>query len=210
MACGGGKWGECMMGLKKNVALALATIAVASTSSAVLASAPAQAACSPSSTYCAAQYYGLILTTSGKARAEIDTTTSANNLNKKVFNDSAGDRETVQSPLRDRNSGDGDSVYVQWDAYTNGSYCYVSSIGVSAGPGSAGVTIGQGCTAGWHSTNSDVESKHIEDSNWWFMSWKKNVDPEANSIRITIKPCQDEAFVPDECGGSRLVGISYS
>ncbi len=167
-------------------------------------------ACTPSSSYCSAQYYGLILNTSGKARAEIDTTTSVNNLNKKIFNDPAGDRQWIQAPLRDRNTGDGDSVYVRWDWYVNGSYCYVSSIGVSAGPNSGGVTVGQGCTAGWHQTNGDIESKHIQDSAWWFMSAWKGVDPLGESLRATEKPCQDEAWVPDECGGTRLMGISYN
>lgn len=176
---------------------------------AVVVATPADA-CTPNSSYCQAEYYGLLLNTSGKVRAEIDTTTSVNNLNKKIFNDSYGDREWVQAPLRDRNSGDGDSVYVEYNVYTNGSYCYVNSIGVSAGPNSGGVTIGQGCTAGWHQTNSDDESKHIQDTNWWFMWYQKPVDPQANSIRITVKPCQDESWVPDECGGNRLLGISYS
>jgi hypothetical protein len=176
---------------------------------AVVGAAPASA-CTRSSTYCAAQYYGLLLNTSGKVRAEIDTTTSVNNLNKKIFNDAYGDREWAQAPLRDRNTGDGDAVYVEYNGYTNGTYCYLNSIGVSAGPGGGGVTVGQGCTSGWHQTNSDVESKHIQDSAWWFMSWSKGVDPLASSIRITVKPCQDESWVPDECGGSRLLGISYS
>ncbi|MGN6608858.1 MAG: hypothetical protein ACTHMS_17835 [Jatrophihabitans sp.] len=182
-------------------ALALSVGAVATATPAL--------ACTRSSTYCAAHYYGLLLNTSGKVRAEIDTTTSANNLNKKVFNDAYGDREWVQAPLRDRNAGDGDAVYVHWSWYANGSYCYISSIGVSAGPDSGGVTIGQGCTSGWHSTNS-ADSKHIQDSNWWFMTDSKGVDPTASSLRVTEKPCQDESWVPDECGGSRLLGISYS
>ena len=176
---------------------------------AALAAAVPAEACTEGSTYCSARYYGLLLVTSGRVRAEIDTTTSVNNLNKKIFNDPYGDRERAQAPLRDRNTSDGDAVYVEFNGYTNGSYCYLSSIGVSAGPDGGGVTIGQGCTSGWHQTDFDVESKHIQDTNWWFMGWRKGVDPAAQSMRITVKPCQDEAWVPDECGGQRLLGISY-
>jgi len=189
----------------------IALAAAASLAVAVVSVPTAAQACTPSASSCTARYAGLLLLTSGKVRGEIDYTNKSfpNNLNVKDFVSYHGDNQTIKAPLRDRNSGDGDKVYVRWDYYTNGSYCYTSGIGVSAGIDSAGVNISIGCTSGWHSFHSDVESSHTSSTSWIFMTRWEYIDAKANSMRATTRVCQDEAWVSDECSGSRLLGISY-
>ena len=174
----------------------------------LFAAQPSQA-CSWSYSYCSSNYRGLLLYTGGHIRAEIDTTTDRNNVNVKDFWNWRGDVQYIQAPLRDRDTRDGDSVYVRTDYYTNGDYCYLSGIGVSVGEGGGGFSWSQSCGTGWHSRYSDYESKHISDPNWWFMRTWERVDPKANSMRAVVRPCQDEWWVRDECGGYRVLGISY-
>lgn len=174
-----------------------------------LASPAFASGCDSAGDYCEANYYGLyIVDQHGTIQGGIDYTAYSNNWNKKIFNDPYGDRQWVQAPLRDRSPGNGDAVYVQWDWYKNGSFCYVNQIGVSAGPSQGGVTIGYGCSSGWNYW-TEKQSTRIQDSNWWFMSAAQGVDPASNSLRVSEKGCQDEAWVPDECSGVRLLGISY-
>lgn len=168
-------------------------------------------ACSNSSTSCTVIYYGLKFTTSGKSRAEIDTTTTANNLKVKDFQNSGGDQERVQSPFRKTDTS-GDSMYIKYHVYYNGSYCYISSIGVSAGPGGGGGTVGQGCTSGWHDAlgiSGGLNGPHIKSRDWTFQQFSWPPDSRGDSTRIVIQPCQDESHAPDECGGTRMLGISY-
>lgn len=151
------------------------------------------------------RYSGLYLTSSsGKVLAEIDRTTSVNNLFQKITDDASGDRMRVQAPWRDRSPANGHSVYVRVDWAKNGTFCYVSGIGVSSNGGSASVA----CSNGWNGYGQS-KSSHIEDSGWWFFRAGKAYDINSNSLRAAVMACEDHSWARDPCSGKRFGGISY-
>jgi hypothetical protein len=151
-------------------------------------------------------YSGLYLKNgNGKILSEIDRTTNANNLFQKLTNTSDGDQMHVQAPWRDRAPGNGNSVYVRVDWSKNGSYCYLSGIGVSQNGGSVSVS----CSNGWNNYGNESKSKHIEDSGWWFFNAGKPFDESSDSIRAAVMTCEDHSFAGDPCSGKRFGGISY-
>jgi hypothetical protein len=87
------------------------------------------------------------------------------------------------------------AVYVRWDWFKNSTFCYPSTIGVSAGPNQAGVEIGVGCSSGWNAYGNNIKSTYIQDSSWWFGTAKKSTDPSSNpcvyrreSVGISASP----------------------
>jgi hypothetical protein len=169
---------------------------------------------------CTAKYTGLYLyghnNTSGTLIAEIDRTTYTNNINRKDLADSQGDRQEVQVPFRDRAPGNGNSVYVDDDWYDNGHFCWTTTtISVSAGPAQSGVSLSTSCEVGAFNFKSEHHSTHIGDSAWWFYNDYRATAPDASSMKVRIRPCQDESLSPDTClesGGTasgRYAGISW-
>lgn len=134
---------------------------------------------------------------------EIDRTTTANNTVEKIDNDAYGDRMKITAPFRDRQPGNGVGVHTSVNWAKNGSFCYVSGIGVSADGGSASISCGNGWNDYGH-----TESKNIQDSSWWFSYHSRVYDPYSNSIRGGLHICQEESDA-DPCSGKRYMGISY-
>lgn len=134
---------------------------------------------------------------------EIDRTTTVNNKVEKINNDPHGDRMRITAPYRDRNAANGRGVHTSVDWAKNGSYCYLSGIGVSKSGGSAAVS----CGSGWNGYGH-TESSNIQDTSWWFSYHQKPYDINSNSIRGALHICQEENDA-DPCSGKRFMGISY-
>lgn len=134
---------------------------------------------------------------------EIDYTTTTNNKVEKIDNDPYGDRVKITAPFRDRAPANGAGVHTSVDWAKNGTFCYISGIGVS----STGGSVSASCSNGWNSYGH-TESSNIQDSSWWFSYHSKVYDPSSNSIRGGVHICQEESDA-DPCSGKRYMGISY-
>lgn len=92
-------------------------------------------------------------------------------------------------------------AFVNHHWYTNGAFCYVSSLSSS----SASVA----CTSGWHDTGNENRTGTNSTTSWRYQETWKAVDPTANSMRARIFTCDDIPWQSDPCSPSIVRGASY-
>lgn len=181
---------------------------------------PAEAVCKQSKAYCKLQFAGLYLhhgNDTGKGlSAEIDRTKTKHNKLIKNFTGPSGDLLEMHTRIRDR-APQGNSVYIQWKLHANGSYCYRStSVGVTAAknPQATGSSV-DSCASGWHGEGTKRDKNARKDGRFEGMQYLVPILLDQNSIRIAMRPCQDESFSPDTClkvngkESYRVGGVSY-
>jgi len=155
-------------------------------------------------------YSGLLAkSSSGVVLGEIDTTTTRNNLNQRLVNDSTGDRQQLQAPVRDRLTSNGNGVYTRVDWWADSYYCYLSGVGIGWGGNEGSVSLQQACQAGWHPTSTTSQGDYYTGT-WVFTQHWQFRDGSMRSSAGELRVCEDEPlFLSDICSGPRVLGIDY-
>ena len=180
---------------------------------------PAIAACAEAGPNCHGKYKGLYARLNEEPGAtilgEINYDSWTDNKNRRITNDPDGDRQVIQGELKDRRPANGNPVYAEAKWWINGSYCYTSLVGISAGQASAGVQIGTGCTNGYYQADDHTDqSTRWSDNTWFFFccALRQPFVATANSSRAKLHVCEAQAWAPDDCvvdDGGRLLGVRY-
>lgn len=92
-------------------------------------------------------------------------------------------------------------AFVNHHWYTNGAYCYVSSLSTQ----SASVA----CQTGWHDTGQENRTGNNSTPSWQYWETWRPADPTANSMRARIFTCDDIPWQSDPCSPSIIRGASY-
>ena len=125
------------------------------------------------------------------------------NLFYRQTTDAGGDRLEVKGKVRDLLPTNAQAVYAQGDKWNDGFYCYVSGIGADSASTS--------CQSSWHPDSDDVQYTPYKSSTWANVDFNYGRTASMNSQRYDLRVCEDEPlFLPDICGGSRVLGIDWN
>lgn len=92
-------------------------------------------------------------------------------------------------------------AFVNHHWYTNGAYCYLSSLSTS----SASVA----CNNGWHDTGRENRTATNSTVYWRYQETWQGIDATADSMRARIFTCDDIPWQSDPCSPSIYRGASY-
>lgn len=167
----------------------------------LLAAAPSASAVSDLSV----RFYGLLVNDQGRYVGEIDTTTSTNNLNRRIVSDSLGDRQQIQAPVRDRDFLDGRPAYSRVSWWGNGTFCYLAGISVTARGGG----LSTECTNGWYPRGTT--SVTAGGGGFWFTTHRSFRNGSIGSMAGDLQVCADSVlWLPDPCSGIRSLGVDFN
>ncbi|MEN9710707.1 MAG: hypothetical protein RL441_699 [Actinomycetota bacterium] len=154
-----------------------------------------------------ATYAGLIVVDSGNTVGEINVTdTSKNTYSRRGSTDPLGERFLIQTPIIDREPGNGRGVYSQIRWSNIGYYCYVSGIGAGQSSGSVSIS----CQTGWNPDGVSSSGNYYNET-WTVIAFSKDRNASMKSQSAEVRICEDETlWTSDVCSGPRIFGIDWN